>query len=155
MNNRIKLSLPGIVFGMAVLSCATFLPVDYGEASNRIVELINNGDAESLGAFSQVPFVLDDEIIVLKEDVMTFWRTIVDNGLRVQMHGDAEVQPIDENIQRYFQDTMDMRIYFKKLPEGVVLVKFDTGRGDLLLLLGELRMGAPGIPVIWGLKGLI
>ena len=46
---------------------------------------------------------------------------------------------IDENV-----------MFFESLPEGVRVVRMDTPRGELLLILGKMRWG---IPEIYGLKG--
>ena len=102
----------------------------------RISELINTGQAEKLTAMTELPFLLDQEIIVLAKDVETFWSTIVEVGFKVEepsLERGAKVAP---ESYKEFYDSMEVETFFKKyLKKQSRLLELKTNTGQRILLL--------------------
>lgn len=126
-----------------VFSCATFRPAEPSDGAQKVLELINSENIETLIEHSRVPFLLDGEIVALKTDVAMIWKALAVDGV-------GDVRGTSEMIADSFGTTMDVRVFLSSLPEDAYFVRLDTSNGQLLLILGKLRWG---IPEIYGLKG--
>ena len=89
---------------------------------------------------SRLPFLLDQEIIVLKKDVESFWTNIVHAGFTVDEPELERGTPISENSYLEFYDSMEVKTFFKKyLDRGTRLLELKTGKGQKILLLVRER----------------
>ena len=74
----------GLSVGFAVclvFSCTTFRPTDPSDGAEKVVDLINSENVETLIEHSRVPFLLDGEIVPLKTDVAMIWKALVVDGI--------------------------------------------------------------------------
>jgi hypothetical protein len=102
----------------------------------RISELINTGQAEKLTAMTELPFLLDQEIIVLAKDVATFWSTIVEVGFKVEEPVLERGIKVDPESYKEFYDSMEVKTFFKKyLKKQSRLLELKTNTGQRILLL--------------------
>jgi hypothetical protein len=75
--------LPYLLLLVLLLSSCASIQRSKDEGNiERVSELINTGQAKKLTAMTELPFLLDQEIIVLAKDVATFWSTIVKSRRR-------------------------------------------------------------------------
>jgi hypothetical protein len=102
----------------------------------RISELINTGQAEKLIAMTEMPFLLDQEIIVLDKDVATFWRTIVEVGFKIEEPSLERGTKVNSESYKQFYDSMEVKTFFKKyLKKQSRLLELKTNAGQRILLL--------------------
>jgi hypothetical protein len=129
--------LPYLLLAVIILaSCASIQRSEDAGNVERISELINSKQAEKLTAMSELPFLLDQEIIVLPKDVATFWSTIIQVGFKVEepvLERGARVGP---QSYREFYDSMEVQTFFKKyLRKQSRLLELRTNTGQRILLL--------------------
>ena len=129
--------LPYLLVMVALLaSCASIQRSKDEGNIERISELINTGQAEKLTAMTELPFLLDQEIIVLPKDVATFWSTIVEVGFKVEEPSLERGAKITPESYKEFHDSMEVRTFFKKyLEKQSRLLELKTSTGQRILLL--------------------
>jgi hypothetical protein len=97
---------------------------------------VNAGRAEELTAMSMVPFLLDQEILVLPQDVAFFWKSTLAAGYRLEEPELERGSPVGPDSYRVFRDSMEVRTFFKKyLKKGTRLLELKTSGGQRVLLL--------------------
>ena len=134
--------LPYLMLLVILLASCASLQRSKDEGNiERISELINTGQAEKLAAMTELPFLLDQEIIVLAKDVETFWSTIVEVGFKVEepsLERGAKVAP---ESYKEFYDSMEVETFFKKYlkkQSRLLELKINTGQRILLLVTDTL-----------------
>jgi hypothetical protein len=141
MNSKRGLEFTAIVLAalVALATCAT-LQQDQHRA-DKIAQLVNSGRAEELAAMSTVPFLLDQEILVLPQDVAYFWKSVLAAGYKLEEPKVERGSTVGPDSYREFRDSMEMRTFFKKyIKKGTRLLELKTGDGLRVLLL--VRYGA-------------
>lgn len=119
---------------LALASCAT-LQRDERRVES-IARLVNAGQAERLAAMSTVPFLLDQEILVLPQDVAFFWTSMLEAGYRLEEPRLERGSSIGPDSYKEFRDSMEARTFFKKyVKKGSRLLELRTGDGRRVLLL--------------------
>jgi hypothetical protein len=125
-----------LVFAVLLASCASIQRSKDEGNVERISELINTGQAEKLIAMTELPFLLDQEIIVLNKDVATFWSTIVEVGFKVEEPTLEQGERVGPQSYKRFYDSMDVETFFKKyLKKRSRLLELKTNTGQRILLL--------------------
>lgn len=129
--------LPYLLLLVLLLSSCASIQRSKDEGNiERVSELINTGQAQKLTTMTELPFLLDQEIIVLAKDVATFWSTIVEVGFKVEepsLERGVEVTP---ESYREFYDSMEVETFFKKyLKKQSRLLELKTNTGQRILLL--------------------
>ena len=129
--------LPLILLLVILLaSCASIQRSKDEGNIERISELINTGQAEKLTAMTELPFLLDQEIIVLAKDVATFWSTIIEVGFKVEEPALERGARVGPESYREFYDSMEVETFFKKyLKKQSRLLELKTSTGQRILLL--------------------
>jgi hypothetical protein len=129
--------LPYLLLVVVLLaSCASIQRSKDEGNIERISELINTGQAEKLTAMTELPFLLDQEIIVLAKDVETFWSTIVKVGFKVEEPSLERHVKVTPESYKEFYDSMEVRTFFKKyLKKQSRLLELKTNTGQRILLL--------------------
>ena len=129
--------LPYFLLAVVLLaSCASIQRSKDEGNIERISELINTGQAEKLTAMTELPFLLDQEIIVLAKDVETFWSTIVKVGFKVEEPSLERGVKVTPESYKEFYDSMEVRTFFKKyLKKQSRLLELKTNTGQRILLL--------------------
>ena len=125
-----------LLLAVVLASCASIQRSKDEGNIERISELINTGQSAKLTAMTELPFLLDQEIIVLAKDVETFWNTIVEVGFKVEepvLERGVEVGP---ESYKEFYDSMEVQTFFKKyLEKRSRLLELKTNTGQRILLL--------------------
>ena len=129
--------LPYLLISVILLaSCASIQRSKDEGNIERISELINTGQAEKLVAMTELPFLLDQEIIVLAKDVTTFWNTIIEVGFKVEEPVLEQGVKVGPESYREFYDSMEVETFFKKyLKKQSRLLELKTSTGQRILLL--------------------
>lgn len=139
---------------LLIFTGCSSLPVSQRPSSvESLVYKLHTGDAEAAADLTDVPFLLDGEILVTERDAGLMW----ENLKKVPgLLADAEVLSITPAVPadyKKFADSSDMRVFFERaLPENPTLVEIETSFGRFLLLVSGKRLG---IPVLAGMKGPI
>jgi hypothetical protein len=129
--------LPYLLLVVILLaSCASIQRSKDEGNVERISELINTGQAEKLTAMTELPFLLDQEIIVLAKDVATFWSTIIEMGFKVEEPVLERGVKVGPESYKEFYDSMEVKTFFKKyLKKQSRLLELKTNTGQRILLL--------------------
>ncbi len=123
---------------LALTSCATLKRDERGVEG--IARLVNAGQAERLTAMSTLPFLLDQEILVLPQDVAFFWKSILAVGYRLEEPRVERSAAVGPDSYRQFRDSLDARAFFKKyVKKGTRLLELRTGDGRRVFLLVRAR----------------
>ena len=130
-----KRSLVLLTALLALASCATMETRDQRRVEG-IARLVNSSQAEKLAAMSSLPFLLDQEILVLPQDVAYFWKGILAAGYRLEEPEVERGSAVGPDSHREFRDSMEVRTFFKKyLKKGTRLLELRTSDGRRVLLL--------------------
>lgn len=130
-----------LVLVILLASCASIQRSKDEGNIDRISELINTGQAEKLTAMTELPFLLDQEIIVLAKDVETFWSTIIEVGFKVEEPSLERGAKVTPESYKEFYDSMEVETFFKKYlkkQSRLLELKTDTGQRILLLVTDTL-----------------
>ncbi len=131
-------------------SCATLVVVN-GKEVDKVVALVNAGDAEMLEKLTTQPFLLDGEIIALPGDAGILWRNLKAAGFTLRGAGVLRLIPVVEGTSRLFADTWEVSVFFKKyVPANGTIAEIRTDSGRYLLLLGGYALD--GYARVIGLK---
>ena len=103
----------------------------------EVADLINAGQSQKLAAMSVTPFLVDQEIVVLKPDVAAFWDGVVKSGFRVQGATLEAASATDAGSYAQFASTMEVKSFFARYvkKDTRVLRMSTSGGGHILLLM--------------------
>ena len=125
-----------LLLAALLASCASIQRSKDEGNIERISELINTGQSAKLTAMTELPFLLDQEIIVLAKDVETFWNTIVEVGFKVEEPALERGVEVGPESYKEFYDSMEVQTFFKKyLEKRSRLLELKTNTGQRILLL--------------------
>ena len=137
MKKILLLSMPLLL----LISCASIQRSQDVQGINKFSRLINAGEAERLTRMSKLPFLLDQEIIVLNRDINTLWTNVTAAGYRVEEPTLERGETVTEDSYREFYDSMEVKTFFKKyLKKNTRLLELETSSGQRILLLFENRL---------------
>lgn len=129
-----------LAVALLVSSCATMKMSKDEKDIYYISDLINTGDDAYLAKMSQLPFLVDQEIIVLEKDVAAFWANIIKAGFTVEDPVLESGLPVDDTSYMEFYDSMEVETFFKKyVPAKARLLELETGEGQRILLIVEKK----------------
>ena len=121
---------------LALSSCASLQRSSDQGAVKDVADLINSGQAQKLAAMSDTPFLVDQEIVLLKADVKSFWDGVVKAGFRVQGAALEEASPADAASYTQFADTFEVKSFFSRyVKKGTRVLRMSTSGGTHILLL--------------------
>lgn len=141
MKKILLLSIPLTMLVMLVISCASIQRAQDVRSVNKFSRQINAGEAGRLTGMSKLPFLLDQEIIVLNRDIATLWTNVTAAGYRVEEPTLERGETITEDSYRAFYDSMEVKTFFKKyLKKSARLLELKTSSGQRILLLFETRI---------------
>jgi hypothetical protein len=134
VNSRFLLAVLAAV--LALSSCASIQRAQDQGRVGQIADLINAGSAEKLAAMSAVPFLLDQEIVPLRQDIESFWKDAVKAGFKVEGPALEKGTPITAESYRVFADTMEAKTFFSKyVKKGARVLELSTSSGRRIILL--------------------
>ncbi|NOY10370.1 MAG: hypothetical protein GXP33_16165, partial [Spirochaetes bacterium] len=103
--------------------------------------LINKGNIDTLVKLSRIPFLLDQEIIVLPRDIRTFWTNIVHAGFKITKPELEQGESVNKNSYLEFYNSMEVKTFFKKyIEKGARIIRLKTGTGKSILLIIEPKL---------------
>ena len=122
---------------LALSSCASLQHGWDRGAVKEVADLINAGQSQKLAAMSVTPFLVDQEIVVLKPDVAAFWDGVVKSGFRVQGAALETGSSVDADSYTQFAGTMEVKSFFARYvkKDTRVLRMSTSGGGHVLLLM--------------------
>lgn len=136
---------------LLLLSCATFQHARDESQVSTLARLLNAGQADALIAQSAVPFLLDQELLVLPKDVAFFWQGIIRAGYRFDGPKLERGVLVGPESYREFRDSMEVRTFLKKyVKKDTRLLELRTSDGRTVLLLVRRT---PFSRRIYGFKG--
>jgi len=132
-------------------SCASTPYVQTDKGVLKLVELINEGQVNSVEGLVQTPFALDTETLYLEQDVATLWENLHSAGFTITEPRVVSAEPVSSETWRVFADSFDMKNFFARYTgEDTSLVTLETREGTCYLLLERAIRGYPSIR---GMKG--
>ena len=136
---------------IAALSCASLQQKRSTSSVEDVLGYINSGKAEELAAVSQTPFLLDAEIILLKEDVTEFWSQIVKVGFQIPDDRTISSTPATSATYKDFAATMELQSFFQKyVSNRAHIVTVETDQFSVYFITD--RVGFGEIKIL-GMKG--
>jgi hypothetical protein len=121
---------------LALSSCASIQRSQDEGRVGQVALLINQGSSEKLAAMSATPFLLDQEIIPLRQDIEAFWRDVVKAGFTVEGPALERGTPVTADSYHAFADTMEAKSFFAKyVKKGARVLELTTGNGRRIILL--------------------
>jgi hypothetical protein len=136
MRSPIRVFLAALAAAIVLSSCASIQRAQDRGRVGRIAELINSGEAGKLAAMSGVPFLLDQEIIPLQDDIAGFWKDVVKAGFRVESPALEKGSPVSADSYRAFADTLEAKAFFSRyVKKGARVLELSTSGGRTIILL--------------------
>ena len=85
---------------------------------------------------SEMPFLLDGEIVLLPADISAFWTGIVKAGFRVQGAALESGVPVTVESYRQFADTMEVKSFFSRhVKDKARILEMSTSSGKRIRIL--------------------
>jgi hypothetical protein len=148
-----KIALAVIAAALLALSSCASLQRSWDQGNVEMVaRLIDEGQPKKLAAMSSTPFLVDGEIVALKDDVASFWNGIVRAGFRVEGATLGQGWPLTAESYKQFADTMEVRTFFAQYvkKDARILEMRTSTSGDRILLIFRDRWFSK---TIYGFKG--
>ena len=121
-------------------SCAT---LRYGADSGMVRKLdayLSQGRGDEIARMTQLPFLLDGEVVLLSQDVRDFWDGVVHAGWRLAGWVVAEGTPVGQDTWKMFAQTQEVRSFFHNyVGKRARLLELTDERGGRALLLVQER----------------
>jgi hypothetical protein len=137
---RLVLAAAACAAAITVASCASLQHSWDEGAVQQIADLLNAGQSQKLAAMSVTPFLVDGEIVLLKNDIASFWEGAAKAGFRVEGAALDQGTPVSAESYKQFAPTMEVKAYFSryvKKDSRVLSMTSSTGRHILLLMRSE------------------
>lgn len=142
------LIIPVVVF---ISSCATVRGVPGKGPVGNLIDLLNSGDAEMMGKVTQIPMLIDGEIVSRKADALAFWIQVNKAGFKLKTRENFVLKPLNSATHLLFGDTMEVKTFFNKyVPKTAITVEAEGTGGHYVFLLSG-RTGK--YPYVFGFTG--
>jgi len=142
------LVIPAVLF---ISSCATIRAVPRKGPVGNLMDLINSGNTEMIGKVTQIPMLIDGEIVSRKDDARTFWAQVNKAGFKLKTGENFVLKPLNPATHLFFGDTMEVKTFFNKyVPKTAITVEAEGTGGRYVFLLSG-RTGK--YPYIFGFTG--
>jgi PBP1b-binding outer membrane lipoprotein LpoB len=123
-------------------SCSCFKVREYTDTADSIISFINSGKIEQMNSMTDIPFILDDEIIMLKGDMDIFWRNIINAGFSINDAVYTDTFDVESGDFKLFADKMEVESYFKNyITEEAKIILIEAKNFRLIFLLDENDKG--------------
>jgi len=134
-NPAVGFSITLLAALLVLASCASMEKRDQKRVDS-VARLVNTGQAGQLADMSTLPFLLDQEILVLPQDVSFFWKEVLAAGYKLEEPRLERGTEIGPDSYRQFRDSMEVRTFFKKyVKKGTRMLELRTADGRRVLLL--------------------
>lgn len=125
---------------ITLASCASLQHSWDQDSVKQVADLLNAGQPQKLAAMSVTPFLVDGEIVLLKNDVAAFWEGVTKAGFRVDGAALDQGTPVTEESYKQFASTMEVKSFFAryvKKDSRILTMTSSTGRRILLVMRSE------------------
>jgi hypothetical protein len=121
---------------MALASCAS-LQHSWDQGSvQQVADLLNTGQPQKLAAMSVTPFLVDGEIVLLKNDVASFWESVTKAGFRVEGAALDQGTPVSAESYKQFAQTMEVKTFFSRyVKKDSRILSMTSSAGSRILLV--------------------
>ena len=109
-------------------------------AAEEVISLINSGNSEQLAGMTATPFLLDEEIILLSDDMRGFWQNIVEAGFSIDNAALTATYEIDDKSFKEFGKGLEVESFFQKYvsKDGHIVV-VETEDVKILLIMDRTK----------------
>ena len=122
--------------------CASFSAHQYQNTVEKLIADLNQGREDALVKASSVPFLVDQEIILLPKDLVLFWHNLVAARFMVKEALVKGNMPVDKATYRQFAATMEGESFFANYVSAKAYwVIIETPSYRLTLLLDKDKVG--------------
>ena len=133
---KLMLAAAACAASIALASCASLQHSSDQGAVKQVADLLNAGQAKKLAAMSATPFLVDGEIVLLKNDVASFWEGVTRAGFRVEGAALEQGVPVGADSYKQFASTMEVKSFFSRyVRKGARLLTMTSSTGRRILLL--------------------
>ena len=98
---------------MILSNCASIKQRKYTDAADSIISFINKGKVDQMNSMTDMPFILDEEIILLAGDMEMFWRNISNAGFSINDPVYTDTYSVEVEDYKIFADSMETESFFK------------------------------------------
>ncbi len=140
-----------LVFTLSFFSCATMPVSQNKEAAAELIEKINTASPAELAGRSDLPFLFDEELVVLEGDLDILWSNLRAAGFSLDPAAAAEPSAVAPADYALYGDSFEIEAFFAQyIDESASMLKVRNSFGHFILLLqGE----KDGLPMIKGMRG--
>jgi len=119
-----------------LFSCATVKSVPRPRAVERLMELVNSGDSEMVSSLTNMPMIIDGEIVQRETDIRNFWDLVAKARFAVNTGEAFYTEKVGDESYLLFGDSMEVRTFFEKyVPKTAVTVTVEGKAGRYIFLL--------------------
>jgi hypothetical protein len=125
---------------IALASCASLQHNWDRDSVKQVADLLNASQPQKLASMSVTPFLVDGEIVLLKNDVASFWEGVTKAGFRVDGSSLDQGAPVTEESYKQFAPTMEVKSFFARYVQKdsrILSMASSTGRRILLVMRSE------------------
>lgn len=126
-------SVLGVLF---LSSCATVKSVPRPGAVERLMELVNSGNSGMVSSLTNMPMLIDGEIVQRETDIRNFWDLVAKARFAVKTGELFYTEKVGDETYLLFGDSMEVRTFFEKyVPKNAVTVTVEGEKGRYIFLL--------------------
>ncbi len=142
MNRVHGLIAVGLAFSLvAFVSCVSTDTALPSASIERTVELFSSGTVGEIVSIAAMPFLFDAEIIVRESDLRTIVSALKNSSIDFAPAAITSIQDGAEAFAAVFGSSYEVTVFARKyVPDGAVLLDFETDRYRAAMLLGD-RIG--------------
>lgn len=140
-----------LLFAFTIVSCATVPPAQDEERVGALVERINERDADQMIDQSRLPFLFEDEVVEVSNELYILWISAFDDGFNLPNASVVSITQVDSEEYHDQRNSKDLpEAYGRQLPESARIARIQAQQGTFELVLAEQHNG---LPAIYGLRG--
>lgn len=123
-------------------ACSSFRIRKYTNTADSVISFINTGKIDQIHVITDTPFILDEEIIMLKGDMDLFWRNIINAGFAINNPEYTDTFDVETDDYKLFADKMEVDSFFKNyISKDAKIMLIETADFRLIFLLDENNKG--------------
>lgn len=136
---------------VTIASCATVPPAQDEDRVGALVEQINKRDADRMIDQSRLPFLFEDEVVEVSNELYILWIATFDDGFSLPNATVVSITPVGSEEYGDLRNSKELPAeYGRRLPESASIARIQAQQGTFELVLAEEHNG---LPVIYGLRG--
>ncbi|MFW6387814.1 MAG: hypothetical protein ACOC0B_00935, partial [bacterium] len=125
-----------LALAFTIVACATVPPAQDEERVGALLDRINERDADQMIDQSRLPFLFEDEVVEVSNDLYILWIATFDDGFSLP---NASVESITRVGSEEYYDLRDSKElpegYGRRLPESARIARIQAQQGTFELVL--------------------